>query len=258
MKVSLLCVAAVFAVVACARIKGGEEVNIRGNEDFELNCPNIPGPPFEPGTTLCEGCKAVTDRIRYLATNKGMDIYDIEPPLVCQWMQDHAELHQKKNGFRWWHVSNSEEETHSRQKEGLDKEDAVNFHTKYENERLPCASFLLKRYCEKWWEKREHDLELCLGRFKKELGQSGMKTANSTLQECFHLVCRQAECDPKVLKTAKQKERIAFMKYEAAFGKAGFNYVADEEKEGLLIRNPYAKGGDKVHENEYLAGDSEL
>ena len=81
---------------------------------------------------------------------------------------------------------------------------------------------------------------------------SDPKSPDQAAKHCLAQVMCAKDCAEKPLLKAREEERVAFLKYEGAYGNPKFPYVEDEFEPGMMVKNPYAKGGELEKKNEHL------
>ena len=263
-------------------------VPIRGSQNLDLNCPSI-SYTFPPGTLRCESCLAVVSMLTFLIDAKFADPLDALEH-VCDTLEEESVLKQRRNGLRYWYHEGMKRylqghDPAAQQKNKIFVDDnydetLVTYHTKEERESLPCAHHFLKKFCSGLIETEADMIEGCIAEFtgtvsgkkskkgaeqaivvpvsdadvkSESSGRLGRDIALESLHHCLsRSVCSHADCEARMLAKSERDERIRFMKYQAVYGTNKFQYVADVDDENKLQPNPYAKGGAKARENEYL------
>lgn len=250
------------AVVAAAEAKSRASVPIRGNKNLELNCPSVaPGFVWPVGTLRCEACRAVMRSIEHRIFSRHQTVDEaLEGDELCAPLVDTAWLRQRKNGLRYFYVSGVDEPPQDA------SADRPTFHNALERKSLPCAAYLLKQRCYSTLERADDALEAALAPTRKVFKQlradseasDSVGQAREALRNRLEAVCRDETSDcrgDRAMAAARTAERERFLKYEAKYGNDKFKYVEDENTPGLLVRNPFAKGGEREKENELLFGD---
>lgn len=270
---------------------------IRASEDLELNCPSLTY-RFPAGTLQCESCRAVGVALAYLIQHRSMDILEASES-VCPALFQYAQLRQASTGLRYWDLSAMEEEdgrgdgilplssnidkVHPRgapwpvvDQDGNEPENPlqVTYHTPEERDTLPCAQYLLKKYCEEYMATYDEQLEdNCFEEYRVALREARKQEAANSAQigsrkkkrklpsevaaeQLAHCLTvpqcdiHVAHCHSRMLAMKEEEEIQLFKKYNGRYGAQKFPYVKDRTTRSRFERNPYAKGGEKESENE--------
>lgn len=289
------------ASIGRGRPESYNQVPIRSGEDVELNCPSIPF-QFPPGTLRCESCRAVGEALTFLIDKRSMHPVDAVDQ-VCDALMENALLRQTRQGLRYWDLSSLRTNEEDGREEfplvsnvdraeirgskspvvGADGEPEDPFRVTYHNEEervvLPCAHYGLKRYCERFLESMEDNIEECVDAFQRNIklgaaddekllsnpnrapiSRGGKKLnrdiAKEQLHHCLTIpLCevKSHDCYSRLIAQQEGEELERFRKYQGAYGAKQFPYVGDREDKKLYERNPFASGGDRVKENDLLA-----
>lgn len=243
----LLVVASLLLCFVFTSGKIAQSVPIRGGEDIEINCPTLHY-QFPAGTVRCEACLTIVRHLVKRAMDDRVDILDVGE-MSCAEMDSTYELKQQKNGFRFWgRTADAEDrDVGVPDRYGPQRIMPLSFHSSEESAALPCSGFLLGRFCSSLLEKYEDTV------FGQCFAKNG-RVRSEVLRCLEDDLCQSVshDCDAQMLSIARKRERELFLKYEGKFGNEKFPYVEDEAKPGLLMRNPYAPGGELAENNDLL------
>jgi hypothetical protein len=222
--------------------------------------------------------------LTYLIDTKFSDPLDAMES-VCETLETESVLKQRRSGLRYWYhpgtakyLTDHDPQLQAKNKIFVDgdyDETQVTYHTRQERETLPCAHHFLKKYCGTLQETQMEMFEQCLEEYTAATGRKLKKqkkgseiedgkqdpdglvlrrdAALDSLHHCLaRRICSHSDCEERLLAKSEREERVRFMKYQAVFSSNRFQYVADVDDENRLQKNPYAKGGPKARENEYL------